>query len=269
LLQILRDHSIQHLPLIDEDQKVVALVTLDDFVADQESPVQAVIMAGGLGLRMRPLTEETPKPMLPVGGRPLLEIIVDQLRSTGIKHISIAVNHKLEKIVEHFGDGKDFGVDITYATEDRPLGTAGALGLIKQPDDTTLVINGDILTSVDFGAMLAFHREHQAELTIAVTRHESQIPYGVVECDGAVVRGISEKPLMSFLINAGIYLLEPASHGLIPNGEPYDMTDLIVRLLEENRTVVAFPIREYWIDVGQMADYEQAQADFPEVSTTQ
>lgn len=269
LLKILRDHSIRHLPLVDQDQRVVALVTLDDFVAERESQVQAVIMAGGLGLRMRPLTEDLPKPMLPVGGRPLLETIVGQLRSTGIKHISIAVNHKLEKIVEHFGDGRDFGVDITYATEDRPLGTAGALGLIKEPKDTTLVINGDILTRVDFRAMLAFHREHQADLTIAVTRHETQIPYGVVECDGAVVRGLTEKPLMSFLINAGIYLLEPATRRFIPNGEAYDMTDLIARLLKENRPVVAFPVREYWIDVGQITDYQQAQVEFSGEFTTQ
>ena len=269
LLDVLRAHSIRHLPLVDHNQRVVALATLDDFVPEQEPLLQAVIMAGGLGLRLRPLTEDLPKPMLSVGGRPLLETIVDQLRSIGVRHISITVNHKLEKITEHFGDGRNFGVDITYTTEDRPLGTAGALGLIKEPLDTTLVINGDILTQVNFRAMLDFHREHRADLTVAVNRHQSRVPYGVVECDGAAVRGLSEKPLMTFFINAGIYLLEPETYGFIPNGEPYDMTDLILRLLKENRPVVAFPIREYWIDVGRPADYLRAQSDFPGGSAAQ
>ena len=267
LLQTLRDHSIRHLPLVDQDQRVVSVVTLDDFVAEQESSVQAMIMAGGLGLRMRPLTEELPKPMLQIGGRPLLETIVEQLRNTGINQINIAVNHKLEKIVEHFGDGHAFGVDITYAKEDEPLGTAGALSLIKKPEDTILVINGDVLTQVDFNAMLAFHREHQADLTIAITQHEFQIPFGVVECDGPVVVELSEKPMMSYPVNSGIYLIEPSAYSFIPNGKRFDMTELVSRLLEEDRPVVAFPIREYWIDVGQLSDYEQAQADFPEITT--
>ena len=259
LLQLLRDHSIRHLPLVDPEQRVVALVTLDDFVAQQEPQVQAIIMAGGQGLRIRPLTEHIPKPMLPIGGRPLMETIVDQLRSTGIKHINIAVNHEREKIVDHFGDGQEFGVDITYSLEDRPLGTAGALGLIEEPDGTTLVINGDIFTQVDFQAMLAFHREHQADLTLAVTRYESQVPYGVVECEGVTVKGMSEKPLMTFLVNAGIYLLEPSTFKNIPSGERYDMTELIQCLIDEGRSVAAFPIHEYWIDIGQHSDYEQAQ----------
>ena len=259
LLDILQAHSIQHLPLVDQDQRVVAMTTLHNYVPEQAPSVQAVIMAGGFGLRLRPLTEELPKPMLPVGGRPLLETIVNQLRSTGIRSINIAVNHKSEKITEHFGDGRDFGVDITYTTEDRPLGTAGGLGLIKEPDDTMLVINGDIFTQVDFRAMLDFHREHRADLTVAVNKHESQIPYGVVECDGAIVRGLSEKPVMTFFINAGIYLLEPSAYKFIPKGESYDMTDLITRILAENQPVVAFPIHEGWIDIGQQENYQQAQ----------
>ena len=224
-------------------------------------------MAGGLGRRMRPLTDEIPKPMLPVGGRPLLETIVEQLRNTGINQISIAVNHKLEKIVEHFGDGRAFGVDITYAKEDQPLGTAGALSLINQPEVTILVMNGDVLTRVDFKAMLEFHREHQADLTIAITDHKLEIPFGVVECEGSSVRGLSEKPTFSYPVNAGIYLIEPSAYSLIPDSQRFDMTDLIERLLAESRPVVAFPIREYWIDVGQVSDYRQAQEDYPEQIT--
>lgn len=261
LLNILREHSILHLPLVDGEQRVVDLVKLDEFVTEGPLSLQAVIMAGGFGSRLRPLTEELPKPMLPVGDRPLMEIIVQQLRGAGIKHVNMAVHHGSEKISAHFGNGKAFGVDITYAMEDRPLGTAGALGLIEPPNETTLVINGDILTQMDFRAMLYYHQEHRADLTVAVHRWDFQVPYGVVECDGATVRGLTEKPQLKFFVNAGIYLLEPATYRYIPNGEPYDMTDLIACLLEEGRPVVAFPVREYWLDVGQHADYQRALED--------
>ena len=259
LLQLLKQHDIHHLPLVDQDQRVVAVVRLDDFLPDEGSSLQAVIMAGGSGVRLRPLTEDLPKPMLPIGGQPLMEIIVQQLRDAGIKNLNVAVHHRHQKITEHFGDGRGFGVDISYVTEDRPLGTAGSLGLMKFPDETVLVINGDILTQVDFRAMLAYHREQHADLTVAVQRHDFQVPYGVVECDGAVIRSLVEKPSLKFLVNGGIYLLEPAVYNFIPNGKPYDMTDLIQRLVEEGRQVVAFPIHEYWMDIGQHEDYEQAQ----------
>jgi dTDP-glucose pyrophosphorylase/CBS domain-containing protein len=261
MLHVLRQHDIRHLPLLDRNQRVVALVTLDEFVTGEGSPQQAVIMAGGLGVRLRPLTEELPKPMLPVGDHPLLEIMVQQLRAAGIKHINVTVHHKSEKIVEHFGDGREFDVEITYMAESRPLGTAGALGLMEAPQETMLVINGDILTQIDFRAMLAYHREHHADLTVAVQQYDLQVPYGVIECEGSFVRSLAEKPQLRFFINAGIYLLEPATYRFIPKGERYDMTDLVQRLLDEGRQVVAFPIREYWMDIGQHADYEQAKED--------
>ena len=259
LLHILQQYSISHLPLVDGEQRVVGLITLEEFVSEQEPSLGAVIMAGGLGTRMRPLTEELPKPMLPVGDRPLMEIIVEQLRDSGIKHVNVSVHHKSEKITDHFGDGSDFGVDITYVTEDRPLGTAGALGLMESPKETMLIINGDILTQIDFRAMLAYHREYRADLTMAVQRYDLQVPYGVVEFEGTFVRSLADKPTLNFFVNAGIYLLEPVACRSIPNGEPYDMTDLIQRLLDEGRSVVAFPFREYWKDIGAHIDYEQAQ----------
>jgi NDP-sugar pyrophosphorylase family protein len=206
-----------------------------------------------------PLTKDLPKPMLPVGNKPLMEILVQQLRDAGIRRLNITVHHQPEKIIEHFGDGREFGVDITYATEDRPLGTAGALGMIEAPQETVLVVNGDILTGLDFRAMLAYHREQRADLTVAVQRYEVQVPYGVIECEGAFVRRLAEKPVLGFVVNAGIYLLEPSVHRLIPTGERYDMTELIQRLLDEGRPVAPFPIREYWLDIGQHADYERAQ----------
>lgn len=258
-LELLQQHSIVHLPLLDDDGRVVDIVTLDDFVPDKMLPLQAVIMAGGPGTRLRPLTEDTPKPMLPVGDRPLLEIIIDQLRETGIKRVNVTTHHNEDKITRHFGDGQGFGIEIAYVTEDRPLGTAGALGLMGRPDETLLVVNGDILTQVDFRAMLEFHREQRADLTMAVRQYDLQVPYGVVECEGAAVRRVTEKPLLNFLVNAGIYLLEPTVHGLIPNGKASDMTELVHRLLETGRAVSCFPVHEYWIDIGQHADYERAQ----------
>jgi dTDP-glucose pyrophosphorylase len=264
LLVILEDRKILHLPLVDEEQRVVALVTMSHLLAQKNEPLQAVIMAGGMGTRLQPLTNDLPKPMLPVGDRPLLEIIVSQLKAADIHNISVSVRHQAEKIENYFGDGSKFGVDITYATEEQPLGTAGALGLMDLPAETTLVMNGDILSAVDLRAMLAYHRENSAELTVAVHQQEFQIPYGVIESDGSLVTALSEKPTIKMFINAGIYLLEPSVYQLIPEGERYDMTDLIGRLLEEKKPVAAFPVREYWIDIGQHSDYEQAIEDITE-----
>ena len=259
-LQLLKEHRILHLPLLDHEQRVAGLVALDDFVPNETS-LQAVVMAGGLGSRLTPLTQDTPKPMLPVGDRPIMEIIIQKLRDVGIKQVKVTTHHQSDKITSYFKDGKDFGVELSYVTEDRPLGTIGGLGLLEVPRETTLVINGDILTQVDFRAMLTYHKEHQADLTLAVRHYDVKVPYGVVECDGPVVRRINEKPMVGFFVNAGIYLLEPSVYKFIPNGVRFDMTDLIQRLLQEGRLVVSFPIREYWLDIGEHSEYVQAGED--------
>jgi len=261
LLGLMREHVVRHVPLLDNDGRVVGLVTLDELLPDQVLPLQAVIMAGGFGTRLRPLTEDLPKPMLPVGDRPLMELIIEQLHHAGIRRVNITTHYMSEKIVEHFGDGCDFGVELDYVTEEQPLGTAGALGLMKVPDEPLLVINGDILTRMDFRAMLDYHREQDADLTVGVRKYDLQVPYGVIECEGPRVRQVREKPLLRFFVNAGIYLLEPSVHHYIPTGCHFDMTDLIQRLLEEKRPVVSFPIVEYWLDIGRSVDYEQAQED--------
>lgn len=260
-LSILREHNILHLPLLDEEQRVAGLITLEDFVPNQALPLQALIMAGGVGRRLRPLTDEMPKPMLPVGDRPLMEIMIQQLREAGITRLHISTHHQQEKISSHFGDGREFGIELHYVTEERPLGTAGALGLMECPKETLLVINGDILTRVDFRAMLAYHREHQADLTIAVRQYDLEVPYGVVQGEGVVVHGVTEKPVLSFFVNAGIYLLEPIVYQCIQNGQPLEMPDLIQRLLKDGRSIVSFPVREYWLDVGRHTDYQRAQED--------
>lgn len=258
-LQLLKKHQVLHLPILDANRRVVGLVTMDEFVPYALPSMQAVVMAGGRGTRLLPLTEDLPKPMLPVGDKPLLEIIIEQLRSVGIQQVNVTTHHKPEKITQHFGDGKGFGVNLSYVSEDRPLGTAGALGLMETPKDTLLVINGDVLTEVNFKAMLQYHREHKADLTVAVHTYEVEVPYGVLECDGVAIKGLKEKPSVSFLVNAGIYLLEPKVHSYIPTGEHYNMTDLIQRLIDEGRPVVSFPIHEYWLDIGRYAEYQQAQ----------
>lgn len=263
-MEVMKKNKIFYLPLVDEERRVTGLLTVGDLIDDQTIPLQAVIMAGGEGTRLRPLTEHLPKPMLPVGNQPLLELLIEQLSDSGIHKVNITTHYKPEKIAEYFGDGSTFGVELNYVSEERPLGTAGALGLMEEVDEPVLVINGDILTKINFCAMLAYHREHQGDMTVAVRKYDLEVPYGVIECEGSSIRQLREKPLMSFFVNAGIYLLEPSVNRFITNGERLDMTDLIQRLLDAGRPVVSFPVLEYWLDIGQLADYEQAQEDVRE-----
>jgi dTDP-glucose pyrophosphorylase/CBS domain-containing protein len=261
LLQMMSKADVRHIPIMSADGRVVDIVMLRDLVREYELPLRAVVMAGGYGVRLRPLTEDMPKPMLPVGERPLLELIVEQLQQAGIKKLNVATHYKGEMISNHFKDGKDFGVDIRYVQEDQPLGTAGALRLLGESNEPLLVMNGDILTRVDFAAMLHFHGEHNADLTVAVRQYEFQVPYGVIETRGADVTRISEKPTVRHFINAGIYLLNPSVCSLIPEGQAFDIPELINTLIDNGKSVVSFPIREYWLDIGEAAQYSQAQVD--------
>ena len=261
LLRLMRECVVRQIPLIDSRGRVAGVATLDELIPEQVLPVQAIIMAGGPGTRLRPLTEKMPKPMLPVGDRPIMEVIIGGLREAGIRRVSIATHYQPKKITDYFGDGEQFGVELNYVAEDRPLGTAGALGIMDRSNEPLLVINGDILTQVNFRAMLDYHREHGADLTMAVSKYDVQVPYGVVECEGQNVCRLREKPLLNFFVNAGIYLLEPLVHQYIPNGKHLDMTDLIEQLIDKGRTVVSFPIVEYWLDIGEHDDYVRAQRD--------
>lgn len=269
LLDLMSRHGLRHVPLVDSRGRVVDLAVLSDFIKTFEPPMRALVMAGGFGTRLRPLTDELPKPMLPVGGRPLLEVIVAQLHQAGIRHVSISRHYKGDQIEQHFGDGRRFNVDIQYVDEDQPLGTAGALGLLgdtapSRDDDPLLVVNGDVLTQVNYAAMLDFHRSNHADLTVAVRPFEVQVPYGVVDTDGVFVRGVDEKPVIRNFINAGIYLLNNRVCRLVPAGERYDMTQLIGRAVAEKLRVISFPLREYWLDIGQSEDYARAVADLKE-----
>ena len=261
LLNLMRQHGIRQIPLLDEEGRVVNLVTLEDLIPADVVPVTAVIMAGGQGRRLQPLTYETPKPMLPIGGRPVMEWIIEGLRQAGIRHIIVTTHYKAEVITQHFGNGCKLGVEIDYIHEGRLSGTAGALGLLDSWPQSLLVINGDIMTRVDFRTMFRYHQEQKADMTVAIREYHVQVPYGIVEMQNTKVVKLTEKPLLRFFVNAGIYLLEPSVQGYITRGEFLDMTDLMTRLLGDQRSLIGFPLREYWVDIGQQHDYEQAQED--------
>lgn len=261
---LMRQHLVRQIPLLDENQRVVGLVTQDELLGDL--PVKAVVMAGGFGKRLHPLTENLPKPMLPVGDKPIMEHIIDGLRTAGIRQVSVTTHYMPEKIKAYFGTGADFGVNINYVAEDQPLGTAGGVGLLDPIDEPLLVINGDILTGLNFRDMVAYHQETQAALTVALRPYHFSVPYGVVETENGYVRSLVEKPVYTFYVNAGIYLLSPQAHQLIPRGQRMDMTDLINRLLEQHQQVASFPLREYWLDIGQPGDYARAQSEIGSIN---
>jgi dTDP-glucose pyrophosphorylase/CBS domain-containing protein len=259
VLHMMNEHDIHQLPIVDSEDRVIEFLLRKDILPNSHYDLQAVVMAGGYGKRLLPLTETVPKPMLPVGERPLLELIIEQLRRAGIHDVNLTTHYLPEAISGHFGNGEHFGVRLNYSREEHPLGTAGGLRLMPRPQGPFVVINGDILTGVPFQQMLQYHRSHRAALTVGVRRYDMQVPFGVVECEDVRITRIEEKPCLNFFINAGTYLLEPAAWDLIPDNQKFDMTDLIRVLLEAGETVVGYPIMEYWIDVGRHEDYVKAQ----------
>lgn len=261
-LRLMTEHDVSQLPAVDKNGRVRKLILRKDLVPDSGLGLSAVVMAGGLGTRLLPLTEKLPKPMLPVGNRPLLELTIDQLKRAGIKEVNLTTHYLPETISEHFKNGEAFGVRLNYLQEEHPLGTAGGLKSLKHFSDTMLVINGDVLSGVPFQAMLEFHRTYKADLTVGVRKYDVQVPFGVVECQDVRVTGLEEKPSLGFFINAGMYLIEPSVCEFIPAGQRFDMTELIQRLIKLGKTVVSFPILEYWLDMGRHEDYIKAQQDF-------
>jgi len=260
-LELMIKHDINHLPVVDTTGRVIRFLLRKNLGQHGSTDLSAVIMAGGYGKRLLPLTERVPKPMLLVGDKPLLELTIQLLRRSGIRDISLTTHYLPESIVEYFGDGSAFGVRLNYLEEDSPLGTAGGLRLMKRNDNPFLVINGDIITGVPFQEMLNFHRKHNALLTVGVRKYDVEVPFGVVELDEVHINRIQEKPSFNFFINAGTYLLEPEVCDFIPSGRRFDMTELIQRLIEAGKVVVSFPITEYWLDIGRHEDYAQAQED--------
>jgi len=259
-------HRIAQIPLVDKRGVVVGLELLIDlFKSPKKVQTPVVIFAGGYGKRLRPLTAQTPKPMLEIGGRPLLELLLSRLATQGFYDFYLAVHYKSEVIREHIGDGSRLGICVHYVEEPEPLGTVGAIRMIMDKfKEPVLIINGDLLTSVNFHHLLEFHRLGGQPLTIALKSFSYQIPYGVVKLEGKNVVDIEEKPSQSSFISTGMYVINPELFNLIPGETQADMPDLIRSVIAKGHRVAGFPIHEYWADIGNQQDYEEADHNFKE-----
>ncbi len=263
LLQLMRVNKLHQLPIVDDRRRVVGLNLWDDLTLPAQHPNPVVIMAGGKGTRLRPHTEHCPKPLLPVGGKPILEHIIERARLEGFSHFILAVHYLGEMIERCFGDGSRLNVRIEYLREQQPLGTAGALGLLSpRPNTAFVVTNGDVLTDVRYGEVLDFHTRHGAAATMAVRLHEWQHPFGVVRTQGVDIVGFEEKPISRSHINAGVYVLEPSALDMLRPGEHCDMPNLFARLQDVSARTIAYPMHEPWLDVGRVDDLERARADY-------
>lgn len=259
--------KIRQIPLLDEVGCLVDLAYIDDLQnVSERRQNEVVLMAGGRGVRLRPLTDDTPKPLLKVGEKPILETIISRFLDQGFQKFKISVNYRADMIRGYFGDGAWLGAEIEYLEEPSALGTAGALSLLRElPSEPTIVMNGDVLTQIDFGSLLTYHEEHSAAATMALREFGMQVPFGVVDVNNHRITGISEKPSKQFLVNAGIYVLSPEVISLIPADKASDMTDLFQTLIDSKQYIAAFPIHEYWMDVGRAADFDKATEDFDSV----
>ena len=259
VLDLMKARMFQHVPVLDEERRLIAVHFLRDLIGATPKPNVAVVMVGGKGTRLRPMTETVPKPMVEVAGRPILERIVLHLVGHGIQNICLAVNYKAEIIEEYFGDGARFGCAISYLHEDEPRGTGGALAsLPARPKHPIVVLNGDQVMRVDLSAMLDYHRQQGAVATIAVGPYQVEVPFGtVVERDGRLV-GLQEKPSVKFLINRGIYVLEPELLDLVPPKGEFPITSLFESLVADGKPVSVFYFEDYWLDVGRPADLRSA-----------
>lgn len=266
LIDIMVKNRIHQLPLVDFKGKVVGLQTIDELLRPKARDNLVVIMCGGAGTRLLPLTNNTPKPMLMVGGKPLLELNLERLKAQGFKRFCLTVGFKAEIIKEYFQDGNRWDISIEYIHEDKPLGTAGALHLLENKEKLPIVVmNGDLLTGMRFDELLDFNDDNQADCIICVREFDYQLPYGVVQVKNQRVINIKEKPTYKYFVNAGVYILDSKILSYIPKNQYYLMTSFLDKLIEIKFKVIAFPLLEYWSDIGQLTDYEKACRDFNEV----
>ena len=259
---LMQANKILQLPVVDGDRRVIGLHLWDELSRPLARPNLMVIMAGGLGVRLRPHTENCPKPLLLVAGKPMLEHIIERAKAEGFQHFVLAIHYLGHMIADYFGNGERWQVRIDYLREEFPLGTAGALGLLNpRPESPFVVTNGDVLTDIHYGEILDFHNYHQAAGTMAVRLHEWQNPFGVVQTKGIDIVGFEEKPIVRTHVNAGIYVLEPSALNMLYGKERCDMPTLFERLQQHGgRRIVAYPMHEPWLDVGRPVDLERAQA---------
>lgn len=266
IISIMKTKKLLQIPVIDDRNRVVGLEIWDELLKTRIQDNWVVLMAGGQGLRLRPHTENCPKPMLKVGGKPILETIMENIMGYGFRKFIFTVNYRAKMIEEYFGNGKNWGVQIDYINENKRLGTAGALSLLpEKPEKPIIVMNGDLLTKINFLQLLDYHQNHAVKATVCVREYYSNLPYGVIKIADHYIEHIEEKPRQHFFINAGIYVLEPSVISGMPVNRYLDMTELIKTLLQKKEKVAAFPVREYWIDVGNESDFIKANSEFEEV----
>lgn len=263
ILQKALGKKLHQIPIVDDQYRVVGIEEIEELVRPHVKQNIVVLMVGGLGSRLRPLTEDTPKPMLKVGNKPILQTIVEKFAEYGFVNIVMCVNYKSHIIQDFFGDGSTFGVKISYILEEERMGTAGALSLLKSlPNDPFFVMNGDLLTNVNFEHLRNYHLSQNAIATMCVREYDFQVPYGVVHMEGNTILSIQEKPLHKFYVSAGIYMLNPEVIQHIPLEQFYDMPTLFETLIQRQQKTIPFPIREYWLDIGRMEEYERANNEY-------
>ena len=259
VMQLMVSNKIQQIPVVDDQHHVVGLHLWDEITMPPSRPNLMVIMAGGMGTRLRPHTENCPKPLLHVAGKSLLEHIIDRAKLEGFNYFVLAVHYLGKMIEDRFGDGERLGVRIDYLREQSPLGTAGALSLLNPcPDAPFVVTNGDVITDIRYGELLDFHTRHAAAATMAVRIHEWQHPFGVVQIQGVEIVGFEEKPIARSHINAGVYALDPSALSVLTVDAHCDMPTLFERLQGKAKRTVAYPMHEPWLDVGRPDDLKQA-----------
>jgi dTDP-glucose pyrophosphorylase len=272
VLGLMRKGNIMAVPLVDASGRFQRLLHLSDLTeprghAEPSGFAFAVIMAGGEGMRLRPMTQTVPKSMVDIGGVPLLERQIERLTRAGLGRVYISVNYLSHVIEDHFGDGRGFGIEILYLREREKLGTAGALTLLpEQPTAAIVVMNGDILTTFDLGNLHRYHEQHGAYVTVAAVDYRINVPYGVICTDGAYVTELQEKPSQRFLCNAGVYAVSPETLRLLARSRHCDMTELITACIDNHHRVAVFPVHEYWSDIGTIDDLEKARAFFARTS---
>lgn len=263
ILQKALSKKLHQIPVVDDENHVIGMKEIEELIRPHHKLNKVVLMVGGMGTRLRPLTEKTPKPMLKVGNKPILQTIVEKFAQYGFTNIIMCVNYKSHIIQDYFGDGSTFGVNIEYIQEEQRMGTAGALGLFCiKPQEPFFVMNGDLLTNVNFEHLLEYHISQNTVATMCVREYDFQVPYGVVNIKGNRILSIHEKPVHKFFVSAGIYMLSPEVLEYIPQNEFYDMPTLFEKLIDENKSAISFPLREYWLDIGRMEEYERANNEY-------
>lgn len=266
ILKLALSKKLHQIPIVDDAGKILGIQEIEELIKPKEKTNQVVLMVGGLGTRLRPLTENTPKPMLKVGNKPILQTIVEKFSEYGYTNIVMCVNYKSHIIQDYFGDGKEFGVNIEYIQEVQRMGTAGALSLLNEkPTEPFFVMNGDLLTNVNFEHLDNYHTSNQSMGTMCVREYDFQVPYGVVNIKDSRILSIEEKPVHKFFVSAGIYMLSPEVLDYIPQNQFYDMPTLFEKMISENKNAISFPLREYWLDIGRMEEFEKANNEYHEV----